>query len=150
VAGAKVALQVEPQLMPPTSEVTVPEPVLLTDSVYLICVKVAATDLADDNTMVHMLVPAQPPPVQPVKVYPLEATALSSTLVPDVNDALHVLPQSMPAGADVTEPEPVSTTFSARVFAATGVNEAPTERAPDITTLQAPVPLQAPVQPVNW
>lgn len=150
MVGVNDALQAVPQLMPPTSEVTVPEPILLTDSVYLTCVKVAATDVAEDNTTVHAAMPEQPLPVQPVNVYPLAGTAVSLTLAPEVNEALQILPQSMPAGVEVTAPEPLSTTFSATVFGATGVNVAPTERATDMTTAQAPVPLQAPVQPVNW
>ena len=59
---------------------------------------------------------------------------------------MHVAPQLIPAGVLVTVPEPDVVTVSAYV---TTVNVAVTARAWSIVTVQAPVPVQAPLQPVN-
>ena len=149
VPAATPALQVAPQLMPPTLAVTVPDPLLLTDSVYWIWVNVAATVLDAASVTVQVAVPLQPPPFQPVKAWPDAGVAVSVTAVPAANAALHAVPQSMPAGADRTLPEPLTTRFSATVSTGTGPNSAPTERAAAIVTTQLPVPEHAPVQPLN-
>ena len=52
----------------------------------------------------------------------------------------------MPAGVEVTVPEPVRDTPSMYVLI---VNVAVTVFAASIVTLHAPVPVQAPPQPVN-
>ena len=52
-------------------------------------------------------VPEHPPPDQPVKVDPDEGSAVNVTVVPSVNDALQVEPQSIPGGSLVTLPSPV-------------------------------------------
>ena len=54
---------------------------------------------------VQVPVPEQPPPLQPVKVLPAAAVALSATLVPLL--VLQDVPQLMPAGLLTTVPEPV-------------------------------------------
>lgn len=59
-------LQVEPQFTPPTSDVTLPEPFLLTDKVYFTWEKVAATEVAVDMVMTHVPVPLHGLPAQPV------------------------------------------------------------------------------------
>jgi len=46
-------------------------------------------------------------PVHPSNVEPADGDAVSATPVPDVNPALHVAPQLMPAGLLVTVPLPV-------------------------------------------
>jgi len=56
---------------------------------------------------VHVPVPEQPAPLQPVKVEPAAGVAVSVTTVPSLNDVEHVAPQSIPAGELETEPEPV-------------------------------------------
>ena len=45
-------------------------------------------------------------PLHPVKVEPLDGVAVRRTLVPPANDAVHVVPQSIPVGLDATAPEP--------------------------------------------
>jgi hypothetical protein len=45
-------------------------------------------------------------PVHPLKVAPPVGVAVSTTLVPEVKDAVHVVPQLMPAGLLVTVPFP--------------------------------------------
>ena len=52
------------------------------------------------------LVPEQAP-LHPVNLEPDAGTAVNVTFVPWLKDEEHVLPQLMPAGDDVTEPEPV-------------------------------------------
>src|SRR5215813_2635006 len=54
----------------------------------------------------HAPVPEQLPP-HPAKAEPEPAAAVRVTLVEGAKEALHVEPQSIPAGVLVTEPEPV-------------------------------------------
>ena len=51
-------------------------------------------------------VPAQPPPLQPVKTLPAAGVALSVTTAPAPNVREHTLPQRIPAGSDTTVPVP--------------------------------------------
>jgi hypothetical protein len=46
-------------------------------------------------------------PLQPVNVEPVAGAAVRVTLVPELKLALHVAPQLMPAGDEVTVPLPV-------------------------------------------
>lgn len=76
----------------------------------------AETVAAALNVLAHVRVPVQPLPSQPVNVdAALVGVAVSVTAVPVPNDALHVAPQLMPAGDDVTVPlpDPLLTTVSA-------------------------------------
>jgi len=109
VAPLNEAVQVVPQLMPAGELVTVPLPLpdLATVKPNVGCVKVAVTDVAALTVTVQVPVPAQPPPLQPMKVEPVAAAALNVTDVPFVNAAEHVAPQLMPAGALVTVPLPL-------------------------------------------
>ena len=80
-------MQVPGQLIDPSVDVTVPLPVpavALTVSVKLCCwLKVDVTDVAAlIDTVQVVLVPEQPPPLQPPKVDPLAGTAVSVTTVP--------------------------------------------------------------------
>src|SRR5262249_6766115 len=65
--------------------------------------------------------------------------------------ALHVAPQLIPVGLDVTLPEPVPALATLRVKLVTGagVKVATTDRSALSVTRQAPVPLHAPLQPEN-
>jgi hypothetical protein len=70
------------QLMPDGLEVTVPVPPPLLVSVSTLVVpNVATTVSAAFMVTVHVLVPEQPPPDQPVNTEPLPATAVSVTEV---------------------------------------------------------------------
>ncbi|OGB95979.1 MAG: hypothetical protein A2Z31_02025 [candidate division NC10 bacterium RBG_16_65_8] len=96
--------------IPPGEEVTVPDPVPLVFRVRVYVVevpraKVAVTLLPESTTRVQLPVPVQAP-LQPVKVEPEAGVALSAMLVPEVNEALQVLPQSTPPGLDATVPLP--------------------------------------------
>ncbi len=66
---------------------------------------------------VHVPVPVQPPPLQPVNVEPAAGVAVRVTAVPVVKPVEQVAPQVMPAGALVTVPLP------APDFATVSVNE---------------------------
>src|SRR5262245_63719176 len=92
-------------------------------------------------------------PLQPANVDPVAALAVSVTLVPLAKLAfcvVHVVPQLMPAGLDVTVPVPVPALFSVSVwFVATVLNVASTERACVLATVKPPVPVHAPLQPAN-
>ena len=67
--------------------------------------KVAVTVAAVFTT--QLPVPVHPPPLQPVKVDPPSAVAVSVTLVLLKKFALQMAPQSMPVGAETTFPVPV-------------------------------------------
>jgi len=55
---------------------------------------------------VQLPVPVQAP-LQPVNVEPAAGAAVRVTLVPELKFALHVAPQLMPVGDEVTVPLPV-------------------------------------------
>lgn len=61
---------------------------------------------ADMVTVQVLLVPVHDP-VQPVKLDPLDARAVSVTVVPELNCAEQVLPQLIPDGLEVTVPVPL-------------------------------------------
>lgn len=110
---------------------------------------VAVTVVAARSVTTHAPVPLQPPPLQPPKVEPLEATAVSVTVEPASKLALQLEPHPMPAGEDVTVPEPAPAreTMSACWWR---VKVAVTVSAALMVTVQLPVPEQpAPLQPVN-
>src|SRR5437773_3784240 len=141
---AKLAAQVAPQVMPAGLLVTVPAPVpaLETVSVKVCRVKVAVTVVAPESVTVQGLVPAQPPPLQPLKVEPAAGAAVSVTAVPLVKLAAQVAPQLMPAGLLVTVPAPAPAleTVSTRA----GVKVTVTVVAAEIVTTHDPVPEQPP------
>jgi hypothetical protein len=78
--GEYVAEHVEPQLMPPTLLVTVPEPVpaFVTVNTFGFFVNVALTDFAESTVTMHGPVPEQTP-LQPVNVEPLSGVAVRVT-----------------------------------------------------------------------
>jgi len=64
------------------------------------------TEVAALTVTVHVPVPVQPPPLQPVKLEPAAGAAVRVTAVPLANEAEHVAPHVMPAGALVMVPLP--------------------------------------------
>ena len=92
--------------------------------------------------------PEHEPPLQPEKLEPEAAAAVSVTDVFTEKLAAHVAPQLIPGGLDVTEPEPVP--FLETVKANTRSNVAVTDRIADIVTVQVSEdPVHEPLQPVK-
>src|SRR5438445_266287 len=113
---AKLAAQVAPQVMPAGLLVTVPAPVPALETVSVkVGVKVAVTVVAAEIVAVQAPVPEQPPPLQPLKIEPAAGAAVSVTVLPLAKLAVHVAPQSMPAGELVTVPLPVPAGVTVRV-----------------------------------
>jgi hypothetical protein len=109
--------------------------------------KVAVTFRATLIVTVQEPVPVQAP-LQPAKVEPEAAVALSVTDAPELKFAAQVPGQLMPEGLLDTEPPPVPArvTVSGKVAV---LNVAVTFRAALIVTVQEPVPVQAPLQPAK-
>src|SRR2546425_7020 len=108
VPVVKAAEQVAPHEMPAGALVTVPLPApdLVTVRAKDDWMKVAVTEVAAVIVTVHVPVPVQPPPLQPVKVEPAAGAAVRVTTVPGVKEVEHVAPQEIPAGLLVTVPLP--------------------------------------------
>jgi hypothetical protein len=147
----KFALHVTVQLIPEGALVTEPEPLpaTVTDSwkLEVTVLKVAVTDCAAFILTLQAPVPEHAP-LHPAKVDPAFAVAVKATVVPLLKFALHVTVQLIPEGALVTEPEPLpdKATNSGKV---TVLNVAVTDCAAFMVTLQAPAPVQAPLQPAK-
>ena len=124
-----------------------PPPVLVTVSVYEILVKVAVTLCAEFILTMQLPVPVQTP-LQPVKVEVASAAAVNVTDDPDEYVAEHVEPQLMPPTLLVTVPEPVPAFVIVNMFGFF-VNVTLTDFAESTVTMHGPVPVQAPLHPVN-
>src|SRR5207245_6842887 len=112
---AKLAVHVAPQVIPAGLLVTVPAPVpALATLSGSVAAKVAVTVVAAESVIVHVPVPEQPPPLQPVKAEPAAGLALRVTTVPLAKLAEQVAPQVMPAGPLVTVPAPVAAVDTGR------------------------------------
>src|SRR2546425_700751 len=112
--------------------------------------KVAVTDWAAFTVTTQIPVPLHPAPLQPVNTDPLAGAAVNVTDVPLANDALHVAPQSMPAGLLVSVPLPLPVFVTVRAYTYNCVKVALTACAAVIVTTHVPVPLHpAPLQPLN-
>src|SRR3984957_16340247 len=109
--------------------------------------KVTVTDFAALMVTEQAPVPVHAP-LQPVKVDPAAALAVSVTTVPLLKLALQVVPQLIPVGLLVTVPVPVPALVTLNLKT-TALNVAVTDFAALIVTLQVPVPVQAPLQPAN-
>src|SRR5579862_2960799 len=139
-----------PQSMWPSAEVTAPVPLPASattsesSSPNDACTVVSAVAVN-----VHAPVPVQPSPVQPRNVDPAAGAAVSVTTVPGANEPMHVVPQSMPAGCEVTTPAPLP---EVAIVIVTGrcAKSASTARSWSSVTVHGPVPAQpAAFQPVN-
>jgi hypothetical protein len=130
--------------------VPVPVPVVLTVSAKVGAgKKVAVTGTAAvPMVMLQLPVPEQPAPVQSANTEPAVGVAVSVTPAPVLKFAEQVAPQLMPAGVLLTVPVPVpaKVTLIGKAF---GTKSASTVWAEFRVTEQAPVPEQAPLQPLN-
>jgi hypothetical protein len=146
VPYANEVAQVAPQLMPVGVDVTLPLPVPARLMVRTFCAraKFAVTLVAELTDTVHVPVPEQPPPDQPVNREPDAAVAVSTTLVPYSKEAEHEVPQLMPAGIEVTVPLPAPVLLTASALS-WRLNIAVTATFPEVRlTEQVPVPEQPP------
>src|SRR5262245_50368600 len=144
------AEQVAPQLTPAGALVIVPAPApaRLTVRAKDCRPKFAVTELAALIVTVHVPVPEHAPLVQPADVAPAAGAAGSAAAVLLMNAAEHAAQQMMPWDALVTVPDPAPARLTVRA------NDcrpkfAVTELAAFIVTVHVPVPVQAPLQPVN-
>src|SRR5262245_41348467 len=111
--------------------------------------KVAFTPVSAFIVTTHAPVPEQAP-VQPMKVEPEVALALSVIVVPTPTGWAQVAPQVMAAGALVTVPEPVpSFVTESIIMLGLVVNVAVTDVAAFTVTTHEPVPEHAPLQPAR-
>ena len=143
-------MQSVPQLIPAGVEVTAPAPVpaSATVSAYWLRVNVAVTLRAWFIGTEHAPLPEHAP-AQLVNVEPVAALAVSTTVVPSVKVAVQFAPQLMPAGTEVTVPEPLPgrETASGQFLS---VKVAVTEVVPTTVITQVPVPEHPPpLQPLK-
>jgi len=146
---ANPAEQVPGQLIPAGLLVTVPVPTPLSVTATVPSGEnVAVTDPGEESVTTQGLVlPVQDPDHDP-SPKPVLADAVSVTAVPCGKFAEHVPGQLMPAGLLLTVPEPVTATVSC-CNVADWVKLAVIVAAAVTVITHAPVPLQAPPQPVN-
>ena len=110
VPMAKLALQLDGQLMPLGLLLTVPVPVPEVVTVRTgeePALKVAATEVSPLIVTWQLPAPLHPPPLQPVNVDPEAGFAVSTTCTPLANFALQVPGQLIPLGLLVTVPDPL-------------------------------------------
>src|SRR6478736_4834842 len=129
VQPAKPDEQVAPQVIPAGLELTEPDPVpdFETFRVSVFTVKVAVTEWAASIVTMQVPVPEQSP-VHPAKSELTSGVAVRVTTVPNAKSFVQVDPQSIPAGLEDTEPEPVPSVATSRV-SVLRVNVAVTDRA---------------------
>ena len=135
-------------MMPAGEELTPPEPTWVVVRMKVLIAKVAVTDWAwVIETVQVVAVPVQAP-LQPVKLQPVAGVSVKTTEVSVLKIPV-VEPGAanvMPAGVELTPPEPTWVTLKVSVIA----KVAATVRAWVIETVQVvAVPVQAPLQPIN-
>jgi hypothetical protein len=135
--------------MPAGVDVTVPLPVpaVPTESVWVLGANVAVTVVAALGVTTQAPVPVHPPPLQPVKSEPASGAAVSVIELPSVTSSLQSDGHAMPAGDELTLPEPVPLSDVVTVYSAKNV--AVTFLSASAVMVQVSVPLQAPDQPAN-
>jgi len=106
--------------------------------------KVPVTLLAASMVEVHVPDPVQAP-LQPENRYPLAGVAVNVTEVPLTHACEQSLPHDTPDGELLIVPLPIRLTV--KVYLGNALNVAVTVLAAFIVRLQAPVPVQAPLQP---
>src|SRR6185437_14493342 len=123
VATIATVLLAEPPMMKPpiitlSPVSTSPRVEMLPRRVGLeVALKLALTEAAAFMVTVQPAVPKHPPPDHPANVKPEAAAAESVTLVPSAKLAEQVAPQSIPAGDEVTDPEPDTETLKVNALA---------------------------------
>jgi hypothetical protein len=148
VPVAKPAEHVPGQEIPGGALVTVPAPVPAVTTVSVLSTNVAVTLWSESIVTVHVSVPEQPPPLQPVNVEPAAGVAVSVTDVPDASVCEQAGGHEIPAGELVTDPEP--SPASVTVNSGPRAKVAVTARSESIVTVHVPVPEQPPpLHPVN-
>jgi hypothetical protein len=132
--------------------VPVPPPASVTVNAkfVVLLLNMAVTVAAAVNVTEHPAVPPHPAPLQPAKVEPAAAVAVSATTWPLAKLAEHVGWQAIPAGLLITVPVPVpaSATVKAK-FVVLWVNVAVTVVAAAMVTMHVPVPAHGAPQPVK-
>jgi hypothetical protein len=90
-------------------------------------------------------------PLHPSRTDPVAGAAVKVTLLPEVKLALQVPGQEMPAGEEVMVPAPFPAVATEMVCppGLAAVKDAVTVVVPLMVTMQVPVPVQAPDQPVK-
>src|SRR2546427_247532 len=109
--------------------------------------KVAVTDWAAFIVTTQLPVPLHPAPLQLPNTDPLAGTAVKVTCVPLANAALHMAPQSIPAGLLATVPLPLPAFVTVRVYNCVKLaftTCAPRTRCPAGPSRPSPPPHQAP------
>jgi phage tail protein X len=151
VPMAKLALQLDGQLIPLGLLVTVPVPVpevVTVRTAEVLALKVAVTEMAPLIVTRQLPAPVHPPPLQPENAYPDPADAVSVTTVLLAKLALQVPGQLIPLGLLVTVPDRPGVMVTWRV--GLEVKVAVTELAFVIAIVQTSVPLHpSPLHPVN-
>lgn len=154
----KLTAQTPPHDIPSGAEVTVPPPVpvRVTVNVYWVGTGVKlAVQLAFALTITVALTDApEQLPVHPANVAPAAAVAVSVTAVPCAKVEAQMLPQAIPAGNELTLPEPVPANATLRVYAGVEVISAKlawqvVERDLRRTFAVDAVPLHAPLHPLK-
>src|SRR5947209_11263205 len=136
--------------MPAGELVTVPVPVPVRLTLRTLCVeaKFAVTARSAPIATLQVCPEVESQPTQPVKAELAPAVGVRVTRVPLVYVAVQVGPQLMPDGELVTVPVPVPVRLTVRVLCVEA-KVAVTLRAALIVTVQGPVPVQSPLQPVK-
>jgi hypothetical protein len=111
---------------------------------------VAVTETFEFMTTVHVPVPLQAPPLQPVNTELPWGDAVSVTVEPELKVAEQVAPQLIPAGELETLPDPLPDLVTESVNVGAGEKVAITNTgAVPMVKVQEPVPKHAPLQPEN-
>ncbi|MBK9033540.1 MAG: hypothetical protein IPL61_20125 [Myxococcales bacterium] len=82
----------------------------------------AVTVVSAVSVTTHGAVPVQPPPDQPENVELASAVAITVTIVPAGWASVQAVPQSMPAGLDVTVPVPLPASATVSVTSTGGAS----------------------------
>jgi hypothetical protein len=143
----KACAQVEPQVIPAGLELTVPAPRPAFVSVSALSLSNrAVTERAAAIVTVQLPLPEQAPD-QPLKDDPAEVVAASVTVVPCLKACAQVEPQLIPAGLEVTVPDPLPALANVSVLFVS--NLAVAVRSALMARVHFPVPEQAPDQPAK-